>query len=383
MSKTVALLVLNPFTNDSRVLKEALSLKRAGYEPFVVALHEQGLAERETVHGIPVRRIRLLSRGWPKILPVQVFKYFEWLWRAFLLARKSDVAHCNDLPTLPAGAMARILSRKRTRVVYDAHEFEINDVANEARWKIRVKSIMERFWIRHADATLTVSESIADEYVRMYGIPKPALVLNCPPLAPLPDADLFRSTLGISPDSLIFLYQGGLAPGRGIESIIGAFKDMPDDSRVVVFMGYGPLDAMIREAAAAHGNIYYHPAVSPDVLPAYTASADIGLCLIENLCLSYYYCLPNKLFEYLMAGLPVLVSDLQELRRFVEAHPVGRIVPRNDAGTIRDAVMAVDQATAREHAQAVLAARNEFHWQAQEQVLLAAYDAVANARRPA
>lgn len=373
MSKTVALLVLNPFTNDSRVLKEALSLKRAGYAPLVVALHEQGLAERETVHGIAVIRIRLFSRGWPKVLPVQVFKYFEWLWRAFLLARKSDLVHCNDLPTLPAGAVARLLSRKRTRVVYDAHEFEINDAANEPHWKIRIKSQMERFWIRHADATLTVSESIADEYVRMYGIAKPALVLNCPPLAPLPDADIFRETFGIPQDTLIFLYQGGMAPGRGIESIIAAFRDMPDDKRVVVFMGYGPMVGAIQQAAARHSTIYYHPAVSPDVLPAYTASADVGLCLIENLCLSYFYCLPNKLFEYLMAGLPVMVSDLQELRRFVECNAIGPVLPGGDAQSIRQAVAQLDPIAIETYADAVKSARKTFHWQAQEDVLLDVY----------
>lgn len=376
MRKSVALLVLNPFTNDSRVLKEALSLKHAGYEPFIVALHEQGLAEQDTVHGIPVSRIRLLSRGWPKVLPVQIFKYFEWLWRAFLRSRKADIVHCNDLPTLPAGAAARLLSRKRTRVVYDAHEFEINDVANEPRWKIRVKSIMERFWIRHADATMTVSESIADEYVRMYGIPKPALVLNCPPLAPLPEADLFRSTLGIARASVIFLYQGGLAPGRGIESIIAAFKELSDNDRVVVFMGYGPMEGAIKQAAAQHSNIFYHPAVSPDVLPAYTASADFGLCLIENLCLSYYYCLPNKLFEYLMAGLPVLVSDLQELRRFICAHPVGQILSGGDAQSIRNAIATLDEATIQTYREAVSATRAIFHWQAQEGVLLQVYERI-------
>lgn len=377
MNKIVALLVLNPFTNDSRVLKEALSLKRAGYDPFVVALHEPGLPERETVHGIDVRRIRLLSRSWPKVLPVQLFKYFEWLWRAFLLARTATIVHCNDLPTLPAGAATRMLSRKRARVVYDAHEFEINDVANEPQWKIRIKSVMERFWIRHADATMTVSESIANEYASMYGIAKPALVLNCPPLVPPPpDADLFRSTLGIARGSLIFLYQGGLAPGRGIESIIAAFKEMPDDSRVVVFMGYGPLHAMIRDAAATHENIYYHPAVSPDVLPAYTASADIGLCLIENLCLSYNYCLPNKLFEYLMAGLPVLVSDLQELHRFARQYPVGPIVTP-DAQAIRNAVMALDDTQISAYREAVHTARMIFHWQAQEHELLRVYETMA------
>lgn len=150
---------------------------------------------------------------------------------------------------------------------------------------------------------------------------------------------------------------------------------MPDNSRVVVFMGYGPLATMIQDAAATHGNIYYHPAVSPDVLPAYTASADVGLCLIENLCLSYNYCLPNKLFEYLMAGLPVLVSDLQELRRFVRQHPVGPIVA-TDAQAIRNTATGIDRIQISAYRQAVHTARTIFHWQAQERELLRVYATV-------
>jgi glycosyltransferase involved in cell wall biosynthesis len=359
------------------VLKEALSLKHAGYQPQVIALHENNLAEEEIVQSIPVRRIRLPSRGWPRILPVQAFKYLEWLWRAFFLARQSDILHCNDLQTLPVGAMARILSRKRSRVVYDAHELEINDVANESRWMIRIKQIMERILIRHADATITVSESIAAEYSRMYGIEKPALVLNCPPLTPLPHADIFREKLSIPRDSIIFLYQGGLAPGRGIESLMAAFRDLPDRKRVVVFMGYGPLADAIKQAASQYPNIFYYAAVSPAVLPAYTASADVGLCLIENLCLSYYYCLPNKLFEYLMAGLPVLVSDLQELRRFVQEHPVGQIVAGGNVQSIQKAVMQLDSTTIEAYGKDVLATRLIFHWAAQEKTLLTVYSRVS------
>lgn len=373
MNKTVAVLVLNAFTNDSRVLKEALSLTRAGYLPHIVALQQNELTEHETVNGIPVRRIRLRSRNWPKTLPFQVFKYLEWLYRAYRLARKSDILHCNDLATLPVGALTRIFSRKKTRIVYDAHEFEINDAANEPWWKIRVKSIMERLLIHHTDLTITVSESIADEYVRMYDIKKPELVLNCPPLTPIAKSNIFRSQLGIPEDSLIFLYQGGLAPGRGIESIMAAFSNLPDNKRVVVFMGYGPLESIIQETASNHPNIFYHPAVSPDVLLAYTASTDVGLCLIENLCLSYYYCLPNKLFEYLMAGLPVLVSNLQELRRFVQAHPVGRIVPDNDPATIRNIIMQINRETIEGFKKNVMTTRAIFHWEAQERVLLQAY----------
>lgn len=373
MRKTVALLALNPFTNDSRVLKEALSLRDSGYAPSVIALHENSLAETDSTQGIPVHRIRLFTRNWPKIMPIQILKYVEWLWRAFLLARKSDYLHCNDLQTLPIGAVARLIRGKRVRIVYDAHEFEINDVANEAEWRIRIKAFMERALIKFADTTITVSDSIAVEYARMYAIEKPELVMNCPPLIPELQANLFRERLGIAADSIIFLYQGGLAPGRGIEKIIRTFNRLPNHQRVVVFMGYGPMVEDVLQAAANSPNIFFHPAVAPDVLPKFTASADVGLCLIQNLCRSYYYCLPNKLFEYLMASLPVVVSDLPELRRMVADHAIGWIVPENQGSAIDDVIQQIDRQALASRKQAIRLCRDRYHWGEQEIKLLQAY----------
>src|SRR5690606_25297168 len=146
--------------------------------------------------------------------------------------------------------------------------------------------------------------------------------------------------LGIRSDQTIFLYQGGLSSGRGIEILIEAFSNQEGDKNGLVCMGYGPLEHSIKEKADTTATIFYHPAVMPDVLLAHTSSADDGISFVEDLCLSSRYCLPNKVFEYLLAGLPVLTSDLFEMQRLVESEKVGIVAVENTVRGFQEAVQA-------------------------------------------
>lgn len=372
--RSVCLIVLNDFTNDSRVLKEALSLRKAGYAVQVLALHARDLPVEEVVSGIPVRRVRLRTRGWSKRKLVQLVKYAEFALRALYLCRSFDILHCNDLDALPVGVMSKWLHLGRQRVVYDAHEFEIDCDGPATRRRIRAKARLEGALIHHADAVITVSASIAKAYRRIYRIKTPALVLNCPPYREMAGTcNKFREELGIRGDQKIFLYQGGLSPGRGIEKFLQVFAELPTEDIVVVFMGYGPLEGTIK-AAAAHGkNVFYRPAVSPAELLDYTASADFGLVFIEKTCKSYAWCLPNKFFEYLMAGLVILCSDLVELRRVMGRFGMGICAPGDTLKDLKDALSTAQGVDSRCFIEAEMRARLTYCWEAQEEVLLDIY----------
>ena len=103
-------------------------------------------------------------------------------------------------------------------------------------------------------------------------------------------------------------------------------------------MGYGTLENLIQKISKEYKNIYFHKAVSPDVLLDYTSSADFGISTIEDSCLSYRYCLPNKMFEYLMAGIPVIVSNLYEMKRLVESNMVGTVAKENTSDVLKEAI---------------------------------------------
>ncbi|QPL47221.1 glycosyltransferase family 4 protein [Halomonas sp. A40-4] len=368
-------LVLNSFINDSRVMKTSSTLLSIGHDVQVVALHEATLEEREKVSDVRVHRIKLKSRGWSKNKLVQIIKLIEFVIRFILLYRKSDVLHCNDLNGLFVGVFCK-LTRPKIVLIYDSHEFAINDVPNQAKFSIGLKKWLEGSLIKFAHSVITVSDSIANEYSHLYNIPKPHLVLNCPAYYNQPKLNLFREKFDIRIDQTIFLYQGALSKGRGIELLLETFSNLDSDENVLICMGYGSLEQLIQHQARDNNTIFFHPAVTPEALLNYTSSADYGISFIEDSCLSYRYCLPNKVFEYLMSGLPVLTSNLFEMKRLVETESVGIVAESNTVEGFRQAIMdslAQDYSAIQEN---VFEASKKYCWEEQEKVLKEIYNAL-------
>lgn len=321
-------ITLTEFRNESRLLKEANSLLKHGVVQtvYVAALHAESLAVDQTYGPrLIARRFKLLTRKMPKNLVAQIVKYLEFCFSVFLYYKKKEVKIVNvhSLGLLPLGVALKYLYG--TKLIYDAHELE-TEKNGDRGFRKKLSKWIEGFLINRVDMTIVVSESIADWYAKAYSITRPAVVLNAPNRRELIKTNHFRSNLGIREDQVILLYQGGLASGRGVDLIVEAFKSRNGDNAVVVFMGYGSLTEKIKKHAADNKNIFYYPAVSPEIVLEYTASADIGLSLIENTCLSYFYCMPNKLFEYAMAGLPVLVSNMKDMVALVNEYKMGGIV---------------------------------------------------------
>ncbi len=366
-------LVLNNFVNDSRVLKTSKSLSELGYDIQVVALHENDLPTKEEINAIKVHRILLSTRRWPKYRLLQIFKLVEFIIRFVSLYRKAGVLHCNDLNGLLVGCCCKG-TRPAMKIVYDSHEYAINDMPNQSALSIKAKYWLERFLIRFTDHVITVSDSIANEYERLYKIPKPHLILNCPVYIEQRKQDLFRVNLGIRSDQTIFLYQGGLGKGRGIELLLQAFMELKNDNNILICMGYGPLQSLIQQRADASANIFFHEAVSPDILLDYTSSADYGISFIEDTCLSYRYCLPNKMFEYIMAGIPVITSNLFEMRSLVEKENIGVVAEKNTVEGFREAIEISLKCNYHNIQSNVYSARKKYCWENQEITLEKIYE---------
>ncbi|MBF4333635.1 hypothetical protein EAY29_25800, partial [Vibrio anguillarum] len=156
-----------------------------------VALHDSGLKEHETISNVSVYRIKLVTRSWPKYRLIQILKLFEFVVRFIFRYRKFDVLHCNDLNGFFVGFCCK-LTRPKIIIVYDSHEFAINDVPNQSARSIKLKKILEGFLIKFAHGVINVSDSIANEYSRLYNIPKPHLVLNGPAYYEQPKRNLLR-----------------------------------------------------------------------------------------------------------------------------------------------------------------------------------------------
>lgn len=381
--KSAALIVLNNFQNDSRVLKEAISLKNNGFKVIVVALHEDGCLEKEYVEGIEVRRIKLKSRSWSKNRLIQFLKYFEFLIKSCLLSSKYDIIHCNDLKALPVGYLVKKVFNSNVKVVYDAHEYE-SEINGYSNFERKTSFLLEKLLIKSADLVFTVSKSIASEYQRIYNIEKPLLIFNTPGYKRLNsdqnNRNKFREKFNISENQKIFIYQGGLSKGRGIETILVAFdhlneeyKDLDNIKPVIIFMGYGTLEPLIKKYSERCTNIFFHPAVKINDVLDHTMHADYGILFIENTCLSYYYCMPNKVFEYLMAEIPVIVSNLKDVKEFVENKEVGQVTKRNDVYGLLDSIKNIITEDKLIYHHNILSVKKEYNWEAQETKMIEAY----------
>lgn len=366
---------LTDFRNESRVIKEIISLRDAKLfsKFYVAALHEDGLEHKKKYdENIFIQRFSLTTRKYGKNIIAQFVKYIEFCVKILFFYKKRNIScinvHCLGL--LPLGVFLKYLWG--ASLVYDAHELETEtNGAHGVRKKL--SKWLEYFFIKHADMTIVVSESIADWYSSEYYLKRPLVVFNAPNLHELKKNNNFREELGIRENQIILLYQGGLIAGRGVRLILNAFKARKEKDVVAVFMGYGELQEEIKTAANQYGNIFFYPAVSQKVLIEYTSSADFGIHLIQKTCLNHDYCMPNKLFEYAMAGLPVLVSDMKDMSELVEKNKMGVVISDFSVAGINRAInnfLAQDLKKMKINAYRVAC---EHAWEVQEQKMLSAY----------
>jgi glycosyltransferase involved in cell wall biosynthesis len=333
----ISMLVLNTFINDARVHKEASTLASAGYTVNVIALWQPGLDKVENRSGYSVFRVPLSSRALQNRLLSPLIKYIEYAWRVWKLSYRipAHIYHANDSNTLPIAWM--IAKKNNAKLIYDAHELETGRNFGDSSLSLiyrLVWSFPEKLLIHQVDAVITVNRLIADELARLYKIHVPFVIMNCPVLNLVSNTNLIRQELDIPDDMKILIYQGRITSGRGLESFFVAIQQLNDTVGVV--LGDGPLLQAYRDRVRSGEwqRIYLLGMINMTVLPSYTASADLGVVLIQDTCLSYRLSLPNKLFEYLHAGLPVICSDLPAMATILKEYQVGELVNPDDPASI-------------------------------------------------
>lgn len=371
----VAMLVKNSFEYDARVRKEAVSLVTAGCDVTVVALHVPGVTAREETRpdGIHVVRVpRIYGRlarlagastttpgataqaaGTPAAPSLRrraqrrVVKLVGWLPRllntavvnrrmtAAALAVHPHVVHAHDLNTVAAATAAA--RRAGAALVYDSHELH---TARNGMGPLRRAwgGWWERRYIRRMGAVITATDTWADLLRDRYDVPRPFVVRNVPPLLPVQPRDL-RTLAPVPAGHAILLYQGSVQTARGIEETIAALEQLPACDLVVV--GYGAHLPVLRELAHRSGvgeRVHFVGPIPNTELVDWSASADVGLCCIVNSSYSYFTSLPNKLFEYAMAGIPVVASDFPEMGKVVKDYGYGEVCDPADPSSIAGAV---------------------------------------------
>ncbi|MEU3453762.1 glycosyltransferase [Micromonospora sp. NPDC006766] len=321
---------------------------------------------------------------WPTLLDIDL------AFGPVLEELEPDVIHANDINTIPTAAMsaARLRARGKKCVwIYDAHEYVQGVEWPKPQQASGVKAA-EREFIARADAVVTVSDQIAELLRTQYGLAKSPLVVgNSPVRAGIGSGKVeasVRVRAGLAEDIPLMVYGGWIGPERGLDTVIAALPQLPEHHLALVTGGVTPLLEELlakAEALGARDRVHLLPYVSPYEVADYFSSADLGLIPFRrtpNCELS----LPTKVSEYLHARLPLVTSDVQVVRAFVEQHDIGEVFGAGDAAGF---AAAVKRATAR---RSELAANitepvlDELSWERQSSKLLTLYREISG-RAPA
>jgi len=393
------MLLTNRYTHDARVGREARTLADLGHEVTIHCLLGDGLPEGEEHDGVWVVRHRqpewIEATGAARLLPLaRYYSRYEFLARA---AERGgpDIVHGHDLETLlPAARLARRLGIPH---IHDDHELCLEKLGQGvADWvtggkraamdavtaHLRRKGArLERRLIPCAAALITASPLYARELHERYGV-EPVVLLNTPERTDPVPTPMLRSRAGLEDDARVVLYQGTITPSGGAEEAIDAAADFPD-GWYLVFLGVtwmrSRLEARAKERGAA-AKVRFLDAVPPSELPAWTRAADVGLAPIRPTNKGQALSLANKLFEYLQAELPMVVSDIPAQAELVRELDAGEILPEITPRAIAAAVARIaalpDEERRKWGARLRAVAHEKYCWEMQSPKLVAVYDRV-------
>lgn len=327
MSRFTLHIFLSSIESETRLYKEAAYTLSEGIcsRVAVLGLWRDGLATDEvTDYGLEIHRLPTMIRKYRDRALVRRFEplrkllallsLFQYIVASILMAKRLRPDHisCHNASMLPVSWAAARLSG--ATLEYLPHELETQR-SGLTGLKKKVVTWIERRFIHSARNVVVVCDPIRDWYQDAYGLTNLHVVRNVPEqdamqVRDIPE-DSLRQQFAIPDSACVFIYQGLFSPGRGIEALIEAFKRLDPAKSHIVFMGYGDdvSQASIDAATATCTNIHFQPAVPRKWIISYSAQADIGVFISENVSLSYRYALPNKFFEWAHAGLPILVSD--------------------------------------------------------------------------
>jgi glycosyltransferase involved in cell wall biosynthesis len=358
--------VANNMVSDRRVIREAATVAAAGFavtvhaivqrreklptteqhpDGFTIVRHRLGLIP--PVLPIHPRLLALLLHPFWCALAIAVavarkvrlplagaallaIRWTSWATLAARGASSAQILHAHDLSgALPA--LATLRTNPSAVLLYDSHEVFLES----GRWAkspgfIRrlLATRFEQPALRRAAALIAVNPQVIEELAKRYKIPERQVVTyNCPPAwNPEPRGTELRAAIGVVADAQVILYHGGFSAHRGLEELLVAIRDPRLAAAHLVFLGYGPLEATLRAAAAEPalaGRVHVLKAVAPEVLDRWVSGADVGMCTVLPSTLNHRISTPNKLFESIGAGVPVVASDFATMREILLRDPDG------------------------------------------------------------
>ena len=366
--KRVIVSVINDLVTDQRVNKSCLTLQQMGYEVLLVG-RKQRKSPPMDERPYRTKRMKLLFEKGPLF-------YAEYNTRLFffLLFHKANLLLSNDLDTsLPNYLISKL---KGIRMIYDSHEYftETPELVDRPRVQ-RVWKRIEGFVVPRLKEMITVCDSIAELFEEKYKV-KCHVVRNIPPRKALPPQG-DKHSLGLPDDRHLLVLQGsGINIQRGAEELVEAMRYL-DDCFLMVIGGGDVLPTLKQMTADMHieDRVRFFPRMPYADMMAHTQLAELGFVLDKDTNLNYRFCLPNKLFDFIQAGVPVVASHLVEVGKIIKKYDIGLFIPdhapQSIAATIRQGLD--DQEARKKWKQGLAQAAQDLCWENEQQTLIEIY----------
>ena len=367
-------LTINPIDYERRIKNQAESLLKIGHSVHIVALGNSGENKNIEWNGATIIRIKTpFFRGGPL-----KFLHFNIKVFSFLLFKNFKIIHCHDLWTIPAGLLLRLL--KNFKLVYDAHEYYAGlEVFTRNKLKRKIWMLVETLAIQYIDVLITVSDPIAQLYRERYSSLKSIVVIrNVPKLETI--VDNYKQHLPET-DKKIIIFHGHFRPGRGLLQLVEAMTLINDGHLVLI--GGGELQEEIEKKIKilnVQHKISLKNYISTDELIATTSAADLGVVLYEHTSVNYKHALPNKFFEYIMAGIPILASNLGTFEEYINSYDIGKTVdPQNipEIAKVIDQMLSNEEQLLKWRANSIRASK-DLNWEIESEKLYSVYEKIQN-----
>lgn len=355
----VVKIIVSAFSNlttDQRIEKICKTLSDNGFKVHLIG--STWGDETPVTRNYPTEKIKIVSRTLKTAYPEFNFKLYQ---RLNTLVTKDTILYCNDLDALLAHHL--IAKKKNIPLIYDSHEIFTEMPSVKGRFTQKIWQWVEKSIMPHIRYMIAASGSYADWFVEKYGIVRPTIVRN------FPQKNFHFSEIRNSPK--ILLYQGMLNPSRGLEKILLA---LPQIENVVLHIaGDGPLrkelEILVHELSLEE-KVKFLGKIPPKKLVKITRNADIGLSIEENNGQSYYYSLPNKISDYIQAGVPILTSSFPEMKKIVTQYQVGEVIENHSPEELKSKIeqlLALGKGYYHNH---LRIAAEELCWENEEKALL-------------
>ncbi|MBN4909615.1 glycosyltransferase [Staphylococcus sp. EG-SA-13] len=433
--KKVTMFVWNHFTNDARVNRECTTLADNGYDVNLIAINDPKnpaiSAYEEISNSFKVHRVKrypwllqayqdhgkkflLVVAGVQVVIIPSLFYISFTLMAAYLLSlvvaagmikfkkirkwfingaiitrmivkgyiQNADIYHANDLNTLPQAIVCSKLRLKPKPLIYDSHEVQSDRTGYNPKTIKRIESFMLKF----VDQMIVENHTRAKYNEDIYGF-YPKTLYNYSEkynIEEKPQINLHKK-IGINEDEKILLYQGGLQQGRGLELLIEAMDEIEEGH--LLFIGGGKLTQSLKgqaEASKQADRIHFLDKVPFQELPSYTRKAYLGFQVLQNICFNHYSASSNKLFEYMMAHVPVISCDFPEIKKVVEETNTGLVVDSHNATEIANAVnqLVKDTSLRNQLSENTKQAKEIYNWNNEKSKLLEVYNQFVPLEQP-